>query len=122
MSLVFSDAEQCVHVDAHAKVVPRCTERLPLLAGDSTKNAPGETEACTVTLEGVELAQSALEDFVESYFMFHDLRTESVSDLLRHVPPLLFVEGHIYDLDQANEDHLGRSKNPSFMKKGILYS
>ena len=61
---------------------------------------------CDVSIEGVDLAQSALEDFVNSYYMFHGLNSESTQDVLKYLPVLGFVESHIYGLDQANEDSL----------------
>lgn len=61
---------------------------------------------CHVTLEAMDLAQSALEDFVSSYYMFHGLDANSPSDIFRYLPALAFVESYIYSLDQANEDSL----------------
>ncbi|CAE8593278.1 unnamed protein product [Polarella glacialis] len=61
---------------------------------------------CCVTIEGVDLAQSALEDFVCSYFMFHGLSESSPRDIFKHLPFLGFMEGHLYGLDQVNEDNL----------------
>ena len=61
---------------------------------------------CCATIEGVDLAQSALEDFINSYYMFHNLNAENTQDVLKYSPFLGFMESHIYDLDQANEDYL----------------
>ena len=75
----------------------------PLQASCETMDAmPG----CYATIEGVDLAQSALEDFINSYYMFHNLNANSGEDVLKYSPFLGFVESHIYDLDQANEDYL----------------
>ena len=65
-----------------------------------------DEQTCHVSIEGVDLAQSALEDFVNSYFMFHRLNSESSHDVLKYLPFLTFVESHIYGLDQDNEDSL----------------
>ena len=65
-----------------------------------------DSQKCEVSIEGVDLAQSALEDFVNSYFIFHNLSPESTQDVLKYFPTLSFVESHIYGLDQANEDNL----------------
>lgn len=43
---------------------------------------------------------------MSSYFMFHELDADSPAEIFRYLPVLAFVEGHLYDLDQANEDHL----------------
>jgi len=72
---------------------------------------------CLVSLEGLELAQSSLEDFVCSYFPLHGLTPEQPREVFRYLPSLAFVEGYMYDLDQANEDHLmpsgGAAAQPS---------
>ena len=65
-----------------------------------------DSQKCEVSIEGVDLAQSALEDFVNSYFVFHNLSPERTQDVLKYFPTLSFVESHIYGLDQANEDNL----------------
>jgi len=62
--------------------------------------------AVSVSLESFELAQSALEDFVQSYLPFHGLQSEPTLGMIKHLPTLMFVESHIYDLDQRNEDNL----------------
>ncbi|CAE7744865.1 MSK-3 [Symbiodinium necroappetens] len=69
-------------------------------------------QKCEVSIEGVDLAQSALEDFVNSYYMFHGLNPESTRDVLKYLPILGFVESHIYGLDQANEDRLLPREGP----------
>ena len=51
-------------------------------------------QKCEVSIEGVDLAQSALEDFVNSYYMFHGLNPESTRDVLKYLPILGFVESH----------------------------
>jgi len=65
-----------------------------------------ESVDLSVTLEAMDLAQSALEDFVSSYFMFHNLDADSTTDIFRYLPALAFVESYIYSLDQTNEDTL----------------
>ncbi|CAJ1382404.1 unnamed protein product, partial [Effrenium voratum] len=77
----------------------------PAPAAPTAPVAPAAPGACHVTIEGVDLAQSALEDFASSYFMFHGLET-SPGNLLKFLPFLGFLEGHLYCLDQQNEDSL----------------
>eukprot|EP00747_Dinoflagellata_sp_TGD_P183631 gnl/TRDRNA2_/TRDRNA2_38623_c0_seq1.p1 gnl/TRDRNA2_/TRDRNA2_38623_c0~~gnl/TRDRNA2_/TRDRNA2_38623_c0_seq1.p1 ORF type:complete len:367 (+),score=72.52 gnl/TRDRNA2_/TRDRNA2_38623_c0_seq1:51-1151(+) len=95
--------------NAVAELPAGALEKAAAAAAEAATVAPEQDateEDCRVALEGLELAQSALEDFVCSYFMFHGLSADSPSDVLRYLPALSFVEGHIYDLDQANEDSL----------------
>lgn len=85
---------------------------------------PPEPPASTLsaTVEGVELAQSALEDFVSSYFMFHGLSATCPDHTLRYVPFLTLVEAHIYGLDLANEDHLQPEEGSSSLEASLLLS
>eukprot|EP00850_Spirogloea_muscicola_P013940 SM000097S24793 [mRNA] locus=s97:267329:270730:- [translate_table: standard] len=60
-----------------------------------------------VSLPSMERAQSTLEDFISSYFMFHGLDCRRPEDVCRHLPTLCFVESFIYQLDEANEAAVG---------------
>ena len=88
------------------------SELLSVLCEECEEIAPSRVDtpclsaSCHATIEGVDLAQSALEDFINSYYMFHNLDAESSGDILKYFPFLGFMESHIYDLDQANEDSL----------------
>jgi hypothetical protein len=63
-----------------------------------------------VTLRSMQRAKTTLEDFVSSYFMFHGLDSSQPVHIFMHLPLLVFVEAHIYQLDQENEDYLARPK------------
>lgn len=63
-----------------------------------------------VTLRSMQRAKTTLEDFVSSYFMFHGLDSSQPVHIFKHLPLLVFVEAHIYQLDQENEDHLAGPK------------
>eukprot|EP00898_Chlorokybus_atmophyticus_P000099 jgi/Chlat1/108/Chrsp1S03089 len=52
-----------------------------------------------VGLRAMQRSQSSLEDFVRSYFMFHELAADAPCDVFRYLPMLSF-------LDQENEDRL----------------
>ncbi|CAJ1444669.1 unnamed protein product [Effrenium voratum] len=93
-------ARVCGDRQALAELLPA-----PAPAAPTAPVAPAAPGACHVTIEGVDLAQSALEDFASSYFMFHGLET-SPGNLLKFLPFLGFLEGHLYCLDQQNEDSL----------------
>ena len=51
----------------------------------------------------MQRANSSLEDFVRSYFMFHELDPTQPAHVFRHLPLLSFVEASIYLLDERNE-------------------
>lgn len=75
-------------------------------AATDARHGVASCSSCCATIEGVDLAQSALEDFINSYYIFHNLNPDSTHDVLKYSPFLGFMESHIYDLDQANEDCL----------------
>jgi hypothetical protein len=74
--------------------------------------APRHAPAAQLALEDVtpqewqhamQRANSSLEDFVRSYFMFHELDPTQPAHVFRHLPLLSFVEASIYLLDERNE-------------------
>ena len=56
----------------------------------------------TVSFHALSRAQTTIEDFVSSYFHFHDLVVPK--DFFRFLPILVFVEATIYQMDEENED------------------
>eukprot|EP00240_Pyramimonas_obovata_P010964 CAMPEP_0118929578 /NCGR_PEP_ID=MMETSP1169-20130426/6535_1 /TAXON_ID=36882 /ORGANISM="Pyramimonas obovata, Strain CCMP722" /LENGTH=120 /DNA_ID=CAMNT_0006871793 /DNA_START=553 /DNA_END=912 /DNA_ORIENTATION=+ len=57
-------------------------------------------------LHAMQRANSSLEDFVRSYFMFHNLDPHCPKACFKHLPILSFVESYIYLLDERNEAQL----------------
>ncbi|KAI5082375.1 hypothetical protein GOP47_0002118 [Adiantum capillus-veneris] len=76
------------------------------LAAKSLTLAHYEENTASITLRGLERANSTLEDFCRSYFMFHELGIQSVGDVFKHFPILAFVESFIYQIDEQKEDLL----------------
>lgn len=56
-----------------------------------------------VSLESMERANSTLEDFCRSYFMFHEMDANSAESIFKYLPLLSFTESYIYQLDTINE-------------------
>ncbi|KAH7566884.1 hypothetical protein JRO89_XS08G0248800 [Xanthoceras sorbifolium] len=56
-----------------------------------------------VGLDAMQLANSTLEDFCRSYFMFHGLDANSPQAIFKYLPVLSFTESYIYQLDRLNE-------------------
>lgn len=67
-----------------------------------------------VGLDAIERAKSTLEDFVRSYFMFHDVEVHILGSWFKYLPILTFVESYIYQLDAMNEEVLTPSREDSF--------
>ncbi|XP_057430383.1 uncharacterized protein LOC130723380 isoform X2 [Lotus japonicus] len=56
-----------------------------------------------VSLDSMEKANSTLEDFCRSYFMFHGLDVSKPQSIFKYLPILSFTESYIYQLDKMNE-------------------
>lgn len=96
----------CDVVQGQSQAQAEATAATAATAATDARHGVASCSSCCVTIEGVDLAQSALEDFINSYYIFHNLNPDSTHDVLKYSPFLGFMEGHIYDLDQANEDCL----------------
>ncbi|CAM8972390.1 unnamed protein product [Rhodiola kirilowii] len=60
-------------------------------------------DEAVVGLDAMQRANSTLEDFCRSYFMFHDLDAKNPQSIFRYLPILSFTESYIYQLDYFNE-------------------
>lgn len=96
----------CDVVQGQPQAQAEATAQTAATAAPDARHGVASCSSCCATIEGVDLAQSALEDFINSYYMFHNLNSDSTHDVLKYSPFLGFIESHIYDLDQANEDRL----------------
>ncbi|XP_056168243.1 uncharacterized protein LOC115683049 isoform X2 [Syzygium oleosum] len=56
-----------------------------------------------IGLNAMERANSTLEDFCRSYFMFHEMDVSRPESLFKYLPMLSFTESYIYQLDNLNE-------------------
>ncbi|KAI3695776.1 hypothetical protein L1987_78776 [Smallanthus sonchifolius] len=56
-----------------------------------------------VALDSMQRANSTLEDFCRSYFMFHEMDANSAESIFKYLPLLSFTESYIYQLDTMNE-------------------
>ncbi|XP_030527680.2 uncharacterized protein LOC115738984 isoform X4 [Rhodamnia argentea] len=56
-----------------------------------------------VGLNAMERANSTLEDFCRSYFMFHEMDVNRPQSFFKYLPVLSFTESYIYQLDNLNE-------------------
>ncbi|XP_010273017.1 PREDICTED: uncharacterized protein LOC104608664 isoform X2 [Nelumbo nucifera] len=66
-------------------------------------------EIAMVGLDAIERANSTLEDFCRSYFMFHEMDVSRPRSIFRYLPVLSFTESYIYQLDSFNEKILHSS-------------
>ncbi|XP_022136921.1 uncharacterized protein LOC111008497 isoform X2 [Momordica charantia] len=60
-------------------------------------------EMAMVGLDAMQRANSTLEDFFRSYFMFHGMDVNKPQSVFKYFPVLSFTESYIYQLDTLNE-------------------
>lgn len=60
-------------------------------------------DVAMVTLDSMQRANSTLQDFCRSYFMFHEMDANSAESIFKYLPLLSFTESYIYQLDTINE-------------------
>ncbi|KAK9053465.1 hypothetical protein SSX86_030099 [Deinandra increscens subsp. villosa] len=77
-----------------------------------------------VALDSMQRANSTLEDFCRSYFMFHEMDANSAESIFKHLPLLSFTESYIYQLDTINEKLVqfpfGGTSDFTFRKLAVL--
>ncbi|KAK4772623.1 hypothetical protein SAY86_014398 [Trapa natans] len=62
-----------------------------------------------IGLDAMQRANSTLEDFCRSYFMFHEMDVNRPQSVFKYLPMLFFVESYIYQLDNFNEKIVNES-------------
>ncbi|XP_059433224.1 uncharacterized protein LOC132166431 isoform X2 [Corylus avellana] len=83
----------------------------PLQLDCDNKEDPGLLQTnfedmALVGLDAMQRANSTLEDFCRSYFMFHGMDVNRPQSLFKYLPVLSFTESFIYQLDSLNEKML----------------
>ncbi|VAH48328.1 unnamed protein product [Triticum turgidum subsp. durum] len=92
-------------------------QRLASLEGTNREDEPTKkfkTDAEKLTIQDAPMigfdammrANSTLEDFCRSYFIFHGLDVNRPHSVFKFLPLLSFTESYIYQLDASNEDSL----------------
>ncbi|KAI9117053.1 hypothetical protein K1719_012052 [Acacia pycnantha] len=71
-----------------------------------------------VGLDSMQDANSTLEDFCRSYFMFHGLDVSKPNSIFKYLPILSFTESYIYQLDRMNEKLLQTPANGESVSGG----
>ncbi|KNA08710.1 hypothetical protein SOVF_160220 [Spinacia oleracea] len=60
-------------------------------------------DVALIGLDAMQRANSTLEDFCRSYFMFHGMDLKRPEYIFKYLPVLSFAESYIYQLDTLNE-------------------
>ncbi|MCD7468155.1 hypothetical protein HAX54_006099 [Datura stramonium] len=98
----FEEALQC----ASEQGVEQMVNTGPLDCGDKIIPDPskmGSEDMPMIGLDAMQRANSTLEDFCRSYFMFHKMDPHQPQSIFRYLPILSFTESYIYQLDNLNE-------------------
>ncbi|KAL8200030.1 hypothetical protein R6Q57_011369 [Mikania cordata] len=81
-------------------------------------------DVAMVAFDSMHRANSTLEDFCRSYFMFHEMDANSAESIFKYLPLLSFTESYIYQLDTINERlvelPLGETSDFTFRKLCVL--
>ncbi|KAF2536007.1 hypothetical protein F2Q68_00022988 [Brassica cretica] len=80
-----------------------CMERSVMDNVDPYKSEKDQEAVAMVGLDAMKRANSTLEDFSRSYFMFHHLEVSEPQSIFRYLPVLSFTESYIYQMDALNE-------------------
>ncbi|KAK6775122.1 hypothetical protein RDI58_026123 [Solanum bulbocastanum] len=96
------EALQC----ANEQGVEQMVNTGPLDCGDKIipdSSKMGSKDMPMIGLDAMQRANSTLEDFCRSYFMFHKMDPHQPQSMFRYLPILSFTESYIYQLDNLNE-------------------
>lgn len=70
-------------------------------------------DEAVISIGAMQRANSTMEDFCRSYFMFHGLDVSKAHSIFSFLPVLYFTESYIYQLDTLNERKLLQSTDVS---------
>ncbi|KAK1301985.1 hypothetical protein QJS10_CPB12g01337 [Acorus calamus] len=90
-----------------------CADDFTLFTVDSGNACLLRSGMPMVGLDAMQRANSTLEDFCRSYFMFHGMDANEPKSIFRFLPFLSFTESYIYQLDNINEELLQLSSASS---------
>ncbi|KFK25339.1 hypothetical protein AALP_AA8G099800 [Arabis alpina] len=100
--------------DHEAKPVNRCSGEsqksyVKRSVVDTYMSQKQQDVVAMVGLDAMKRANSTLEDFSRSYFMFHGLEINEPQSVFRYLPVLSFTESYIYQMDALNEKIVSES-------------
>ncbi|OAY33429.1 hypothetical protein MANES_13G095500v8 [Manihot esculenta] len=77
-------------------------------------------DMAVVGLDAMQRANSTLEDFCRSYFMFHGMDMNHPQSIFKFLPVLSFTESYIYQMDSLNEKMVNLpTKEVAFLESGL---
>nr|VDD34157.1 unnamed protein product [Brassica oleracea] len=80
-----------------------CVKRSVMDNVDPYASEKAQEDVAMVGVDAMKRANSTLEDFSRSYFMFHHLEVSEPQSIFRYLPVLSFTESYIYQMDALNE-------------------
>ncbi|CAN1829275.1 Mediator of RNA polymerase II transcription subunit 18 [Linum perenne] len=76
---------------------------LPVSDGKGSESLMSLDGVAVIQLDAMQRANSTLEDFCRSYFMFHEIDVSKPELLFKYLPFLSFTESYVYQIDSWNE-------------------
>ncbi|CAN1169727.1 hypothetical protein LINPERHAP2_LOCUS28560 [Linum perenne] len=76
---------------------------LPAGDGNGSELLMSLDGVAVIQLDAMQRANSTLEDFCRSYFMFHEMDVNKPELLFKYLPFLSFTESYVYQIDSWNE-------------------
>ncbi|CAH8270664.1 unnamed protein product [Arabidopsis lyrata] len=101
-----------------AESAKSCVKRSVMGNVDPFMSQKNQEVVAMVGLDAMKRANSTLEDFSRSYFMFHRLDINEPQSIFRYLPVLSFTESYIYQMDALNEKIVSESARGS----QVIYS
>nr|XP_027075293.1 uncharacterized protein LOC113699259 isoform X1 [Coffea arabica] len=101
-TLFLEEALQCIGEEGNEHI----GNAVPVHCDDEQNVDPSRDnflDTAAIGLDSMLRANSTLEDFCRSYFMFHKMDVHQPQLIFKYLPILSFTESYIYQLDTLNE-------------------
>ncbi|CAH9094853.1 unnamed protein product [Cuscuta epithymum] len=118
----FEEASKCISGEGSLpKPMAQDIQNSASICSNDEKVGPDQKQwdfrdVALISMDGILHANSTLEDFCRSYFMFHGIDAHQPQSIFKYLPILSFTESFIYQLDKLNEKFL----RPSWRQNTIL--
>ncbi|CAH9089837.1 unnamed protein product [Cuscuta europaea] len=108
----FEEASKCISGEGSLpKPMVQDIQNSASLCSNDEKVSPDRKQwdfrdVALISMDDILHANSTLEDFCRSYFMFHGIDAHQPQSIFKYLPILSFTESFIYQLDKLNEKFL----------------
>ncbi|KAK8970987.1 hypothetical protein KSP40_PGU013665 [Platanthera guangdongensis] len=115
---LFKEVDEGLGADQNADILrmyPECSaqQEIERISHSRMLNTIHSVNEAVISIGAMQRANSTMEDFCRSYFMFHGLDASKAQSIFSFLPVLYFTESYIYQLDTLNESKLLQSTDGS---------